>query len=81
MIRAQITLAGQPFNVSRDARGAVFIGDETVDAFIERMTLLRRTDILSDLAAIGRAVAEDDLVCDSPQATAWALHQNRMRRN
>lgn len=79
--RAQITLAGQCYNVSRDARGQCFIGDETVEAFIERMSLLRRTNVLEDLAAIGHATMDGTLMCDSPQQTAWALHQARTRRN
>ncbi len=80
--QGQITLAGQTYNVSRDtATGQRFIGDETVEAFIERMTLLGRQDILADLAAIGRAKVNGTLMCDSPQMTAWALHQNRSRRN
>ena len=82
MIHSQITIAGQAYNVSRDPRGQCFIGDETVHAFIERMSLLRRTDVLADLAAIGRAKIEGKpLMFDSPQQTAWALHQARTRNN
>ena len=79
-----ISLAGQTYNVRaerRDGHVVRFIGDETVGAFVERMALLGRHDVLSDLAQIGKAVVEDSLVFDSPQQTAWAIHQSRTRRN
>ncbi len=71
---SQITLAGQPFNVSVDPRGVCFVGDETAEAFVERMVFLGRDDIVSDLAAIGRAKTEGKLTLGSPQHTAWSLH-------
>jgi len=77
-----IVLAGQRYLVRRDPEtGQRFVGDEAVEAFIERMTLLCRYDVLAALAAIGRAKQEDKLVMDSPQQTAFALHQQRTRRN
>ena len=79
-----ISLAGHTYPVRVIRRGNKvlrFIGDETVEAFIERMSLLGRHDILADLARVGRATIEDSLVFDSPQQTAWAIHQNRARRN
>ncbi len=76
-----ITLAGHHFNVSRDSRGQCFVGDETAEAFVERMSLLGRDDIIADLAAIGRAKVDNTLMCGSPQQTAWALHQNRTKTN
>lgn len=80
-IHSQVTLAGQVFNVSRDSHGQCFVGDEMAEAFVERMNLLGRDDIIADLAAIGRAKVDNTLMCDSPQQTAWALHQSRIRRN
>lgn len=79
-----ITLAGQSYIVRVDPQtGKRFVGDEEVGAFIEHMTLLRRTDVLEDLAAIGLGVLRggQGLVAGSPQMTAFALHQNRTRTN
>ena len=76
-----VTLAGKRFNVSRDARGQCYVGDETSEAFIERMALLGRSDIIDDLTAMGKAKLKKSLLCGSAQMTAWALHQNRTKNN
>jgi hypothetical protein len=39
---SQIPLGGQPRNVSRDYRGTLFVGDETLGAFREKRNLLGR---------------------------------------
>lgn len=74
-----ITLAGQRFRVCRDDRDVIFIDNDTVEAFIERMTLQRRTDVLRDLDS--HAVMTETLDRGSPQQTSWGLHQARARAN
>ncbi len=81
VIHSHITLAGQRFAVSRDARGQRFIGDQTVEAFMETMSLRGKKDILDDLEQIGRATVAGTLVLGCPQQTAFALHQARARNN
>lgn len=66
----QITLAGKRFNVSRDAKGTCFIGDESAAAFVERMTLLGRQDVLDDLKGITKTKSA---------RSAWAKHRARER--
>ncbi len=77
-----IELAGQTYRVRverRNGRVIRFIGDETVEAFVERMSLLGRKDVLNDAAAVGRSVARGSKM--GPQETAWALHRARERAN
>ncbi len=69
---AQITLAGQVYNVRITAKGQYYIGDETIEAFVERQSLLGRDYVLEDLAAIG-------LVLRGGRQTAFSLHRNRER--
>lgn len=73
----QVTLGGQRFNVSRNEKGVCFIGSETSDAFVERMSLLGRKDIISDLAALGEAKSRRGQRIDSVKSTPWSLHQNK----
>ena len=78
----QITVAGQTFNVRVDpTTKRRFVGNYELDAFIEKMNLQRRTDILGDLAEVGWAELRGKHVFDSPKYTAWEVHQARRRRN
>ncbi len=77
-----IHLAGQSYPVRverRNGRVVRFIGDETVEAFIARQSLLRRSPALEDATTIGKLVAGGSLT--KPQATAWGLHRARERAN
>lgn len=76
----EVILSGHKYIV-RVTDGRRYIGDETIEAFIERMTLLGRYDVLAELAGVGRAVGTNTLDNGSPQMTAFALHQNRTKRN
>ncbi len=65
-----ITLGGKRFKVSRDAKGTCFIGDETAAAFVERMILLNRQDVLADLR---------EITGTKSARSAWAQHRARER--
>lgn len=77
-----ITLAGRTYPVRverRNGRVIRYIGDETVEAFVERLGLTSQTEALNDLAVIGRnALAGSQF---KPQDTAWARHRARERAN
>ena len=79
---SKIVLDGQVYNVRVDpVTRKRFIGDYEVSAFIEKLSLQRKTEALEDLATIGFAELAGKQVCDSPQQTAWALHRQRRRSN
>lgn len=83
-MKSQIILAGQRYTVSTEWSGGRvrrFIGDKSVEQFIEDASTCGRHDILADLAQIGSAVLKKTLTFDSPQHTAFALHQARTRAN
>ena len=79
---SKIVLDGQVYSVHVDPKTKKrFIGDQEVSAFIEKLSLQRRTDALDDLAQVGFAELAGQQVADSPQQTAWALHRQRRRSN
>lgn len=80
--KGKIILAGQSHMVTVDPETRQrFIDNEEIDAFIERMVLLKRYDVLSDLAQIGYAETRGKQTLHSPRQTAFALHQARAMRN
>lgn len=77
-----IELAGKRYPVRverRNGRVIRFVGDETMEAFVERLGLTGQHDALGDLAAIGRNMVAGSQF--KPQQTAWGRHRARERAN
>lgn len=73
-----IVLAGVKHTVHVDPYTSQrFIDGEEVHAFVQRMTLLGRTDVIEDLASVGKAAIKGTLLAGSPQMTAYELHSVR----
>ena len=77
-VSGTITLDGQRYPVRVDPVSRQrFIGDKTVEAFIEHLTVLGRYQTILELNRMGYRAGRAD---EKPPSTPFALHRARRRK-